>query len=36
MPATDADLIWLTQECQELIQIVGKIISTAKRNQSQS
>lgn len=31
MPRTDADLIWLTQECGELVKIVGKIISNKKR-----
>jgi four helix bundle protein len=36
MPATDADLIWLTQECLELVKIIGKIVSTAKHNQSRT
>jgi four helix bundle protein len=30
MPRTDADLIWLRQECEELVRILGKIISNAK------
>jgi four helix bundle protein len=29
MPRTDPDLIWLRQECEELIRILGKIISNA-------
>ncbi len=32
MPKTDPDLIWLTQECGELVKIVGKIIANKKRN----
>ena len=32
MPKTDPDLVWLTQECGELVKIVGKIISNKKRN----
>lgn len=31
MPPTDADLVWLSQECEELIRIVGKIIANKKR-----
>lgn len=31
MPKTDADLVWLIQECNELVKIVGKIISNKKR-----
>lgn len=31
MPRTDADLMWLTQECGELVKIVGKIIANKKR-----
>ena len=30
MPRTDVDLVWLRQECEELIRILGKIISNAK------
>lgn len=30
MPRTDADLLWLRQESEELIRILGKIISNAK------
>ena len=31
MPKTDHDLIWLAQECSELVKIVGKIIANKKR-----
>ena len=31
MPETDGDLVWLTQECGELVKIIGKIISNKKR-----
>jgi len=31
MPKNDVDLVWLTQECGELVKIVGKIISNKKR-----
>jgi len=31
MPETDGDLVWLTQECGELVKITGKIISNKKR-----
>ncbi len=31
MPATDADLVWLTQECEELVRIVAKIIANSKK-----
>lgn len=31
MPRTDADLIWLTQECGELVKIMGKIIANKRR-----
>ena len=31
MPREDADLQWLVQECDELIRIVAKIISNAKK-----
>jgi four helix bundle protein len=30
MPRTDPDLIWLRQECEELIRILGKIISNSQ------
>ncbi len=31
MPPTDADLVWLTQECEELVRIVAKIIANSKK-----
>ena len=31
MPETDGDLVWLTQECGELVKIIGKTISNKKR-----
>ena len=34
MPTTDADLLWLTQEVNELVNIIGKIISNTKKNQA--
>ncbi|MBX2974336.1 MAG: four helix bundle protein [Flavobacteriales bacterium] len=33
MPQTDQDLLWLTQECGELVRIVGKVIANKKRRQ---
>lgn len=33
MPSTAPDLLWLTQECGELVKIVGKIITNKKRKQ---
>lgn len=36
LPATDADLIWLRQECEELVRIVGKIISNARKSGGQN
>ncbi len=30
MPADDADLLWLLQECEELVRILSKSVSTAK------
>lgn len=34
MPPTDADLLWLTQEVNELVKIIGKIVSNAKKSQA--
>lgn len=31
MPPTDTDLLWLTQECEELVRIVAKIIANSKK-----
>lgn len=31
MPETDADLAWLTQECDELVRILAKIIANKRR-----
>ena len=31
MPASDPDLAWLSQECEELVRIVGKIISNSRK-----
>lgn len=30
MPRTDMDLVWLRQECEELIKILGKVISNSR------
>lgn len=34
MSPTDASLFWLTQEVNELVKIIGKIISNAKKQAS--
>ena len=31
MPPIDTDLVWLTQECEELVRIVAKIIANSKK-----
>lgn len=31
MPPTGTDLVWLTQECEELVRIVAKIIANSKK-----
>lgn len=31
MPETDADLVWLSQECEELVRIMAKILSNRKK-----
>jgi four helix bundle protein len=31
MPPTDTDLVWLAQECEELVRIVAKIIANSKK-----
>lgn len=31
MPPDDVDLLWLTDECDQLVRIVGKIISNSQR-----
>lgn len=32
MPVSDADLVWLSQECEELVRIVAKIIANSKKS----
>lgn len=31
MPESDPDLVWLTQECEELVRIVAKIIANKRK-----
>lgn len=31
MPKSDADLVWLTEECGELVEMIGKNVSNKKR-----